>query len=98
MSARLCFHKLSGLTHSNLLLKNITNFRKFHNLPRSYNLVPNAQLTVDDAHQYWLAAFVRENVPEPLSSIEHILAYVLGYRNVGFFKVFQFTLLKNSIA
>jgi len=81
--ARLYSRTLSSLTHSTLLSKNITNFRKFHYFTRNYCLVPNAQLTVDNAHKYWLEAFIRENVPEPLSSIEHILVYVLGYRNVS---------------
>jgi len=80
---RLYFQTQTRLKHSTLLSKYFHNFRKLQSLSRSYHLVPNGQLTVDNAHKYWLEAFIQENVPEPLSSIQHILVHVLGCRNVG---------------
>lgn len=38
---------------------------------------------VDEVLERWKDKFIKMNIPEPLSSIEHILAYTLGSKNVS---------------
>lgn len=77
-----------GLANASLLRKTVTNNRHFRRLSgrrlsRSYHLVPNNRLTVENAKQFWLKAFIEEKVAEPRCSIDHLLAFVLGSRNIS---------------
>lgn len=55
-----------------------SSFRRFLCTPQS----SGNPTTVIDAINQWTKVFKKGNVSEPESSIEHIMAHVLGYRRV----------------